>query len=390
VNRPLSRIIGDSPIPQRAVASTTALAQGRPELGIRVEPVMGPVSLERRPAIGKPEHYQAAFDRDLGWHIPERFVATIPDGRVFGSYAAVIAPDDMLLWDLSPGHAPSPKQHPIFRRPRLPAPVEIDGTVAVLSTRGAHNYFHFLLDIVPRLTLLKSAMPLSEVDRFFVDHSTPWQREVLVAAGLPPTSLISPRSTPHVRASQLVVPSLPGSGAQMNPLWAIEALRGLLLGAPAGEGRRIYISRGSEPLTRRVVNEDEVMEALLPLGFELVRSERHTVREQAAMFAGAAVVVAPHGAGLANAIFCSPGATVVEIASPVWLNSTYWRMCCQLPGVDHRFVVGRGKPPRDYRQHNVCADIEVDVPLLLDVLSEVLDRPGDPSPATIVRRLAST
>lgn len=34
---------------------------------------------------------------------------------------------------------------------------------------------------------------------------------------------------------------------------------------------------------------------------------------QAALFAAAAVVVAPHGSGLANVLFCSPGAVIIEL-----------------------------------------------------------------------------
>jgi capsular polysaccharide biosynthesis protein len=30
-------------------------------------------------------------------------------------------------------------------------------------------------------------------------------------------------------------------------------------------------------------------------------------------FAAAAVVIAPHGAGLANLVFCAPGTTVIEL-----------------------------------------------------------------------------
>ena len=145
-----------------------------------------------------------------------------------------------------------------------------------------------------------------------------------------------------------MVPSLPGSGPKMNPRWAVDAVRGWLLsGEPPASGGGSTSAADSNPLTRRVVNETEVSEALASLGFVTVRNEQHSVHEQAAMFAGAEIVVGAHGANLANVAFCSPGATLVELVSPRWLNTTYWRLCAQLDRVRHRCVVGRGDAPAD-------------------------------------------
>lgn len=372
MTRRTSRLRSDAPVPQRIAASTALHAAAHPELGIEVRTVMDPVQLVRRPAVGEPPGYAPAFEHDRDWTIPERIVATIPHGRVFGGFAAVMAGDDALLWDLSPAHVPRASQHPIFRRPMLPAPLEVEGTVAVLSARGTRNYFHFLLDLVPRLALVERAMPLDEIDALFVDHRHGWQREILQAAGVPIDRALAPSAHPHVRASRLVAPSLPGSGPKMNPRWAIDAIhRWLLPEPPTGGNRRIYISRGDRSLTRRVVNEAAVMAALAPLGFVSVCNEERSVREQAAMFAAAEIVVGAHGAGLANAAFCSPGATLVELLSPRWLNTTYWRLCAQLDRVEHRYVVGRGQPPSNFRQYDVNADIDVDVALLRSVLRDI-------------------
>ncbi len=371
VTRRTSRLLPGAPVPQQVAVSAASHARAHPELGIEVRTLVDPARLERRPAEVDPARFGPAFEQDTNWSIPARVVATIPGGRVFGDSAAVIAPDDTLLWDLSPAHVPSPWQHPIFRRAVLPRPLDVDGSLAVLSARGSSNYFHFLLDVAPRIALLERALPVGELDHLFVDHRTPWQREILQAAGVPIERVVSPREHPHVRAGRLVVPSLPGSGPKMNPRWAVDAVRGWLLnGEPPAERRRIYVSRGQDPLTRRVVNETEVSDALAGLGFVTVRNEEHSVHEQAAMFAAAEVVVGAHGANLANVAFCSPGATLVELASPLWLNTTYWRLCAQLDRVRHRCVVGRGDAPADMRQYDVNADIDVDIPLLLDVLRD--------------------
>ncbi len=372
ITRRTSRLVSGTPVPQHVAASTETFARSHPGAGVDVRRVVDPVHLVRHDPLVTPGGFTRAFERDTEWGIPARMVASIHRGRVFGPFAAVMTHDDTLLWDMSPAHVPEASQHPIYRWPVLPKTHDVDGTVGVLAARGAGNYFHFLLDIAPRVELIRRAMPLSEVDRLFVDHRQGWQREILEAAGVDLGRTLSPGAHPHVRAQRLVVPSLPGSGPRMNPRWALDAVRGWLLPErPRERGLRIYVSRGADPLTRRVVNEAEVMAALDCHGFVKVRNEDRTVREQAEMFASAEIVVGAHGAGLANVAFCSPGATVIELVSPRWLNTTYWRLCSQLDGVDHRCLVGRGRAPRDLRQYDVNADIEVDVRALCDTLRAI-------------------
>ena len=84
------------------------------------------------------------------------------------------------------------------------------------------------------------------------------------------------------------------------------------------------------------------------------------------------MIVAPHGAGLSNLVFCRPGTTVIEIFSPQWLNLAFWKLAAQLDDVRYLYLMGRGAPPPDMRQRDVGADIDVD----LRELDEVLELAG--------------
>jgi capsular polysaccharide biosynthesis protein len=44
------------------------------------------------------------------------------------------------------------------------------------------------------------------------------------------------------------------------------------------------------------------------------------------LFAGASVIVAPHGAALANIVFCKPGTRVVEISTRAGYRDWYWQL----------------------------------------------------------------
>ena len=111
------------------------------------------------------------------------------------------------------------------------------------------------------------------------------------------------------RASSLLVPeALRRSGDVARfAVWCRERLSL----SPDIPGRKLFLSRELAK-NRRLVNEADVL-AALPAGFERVATESMGVREQAVLFSKAAVIVAPHGAGLTNLLFARPGALVVEL-----------------------------------------------------------------------------
>ena len=306
--------------------------------------------------------------------IPETYVATIPDGRVVGRYAAVIAPPNTLLFDVSRyWSVKTPTEHPIFRRLRLEPPRWVEGSAAVLAARGMDNFYSFVLDVLPRLHLVEEADPVEAVDRFVVDSRLPFQRQLLEMVGVPMDRLVQPSTHPHIQADRLVVPSMPAPEGQ-TPRWVCQFLRSRLAAEPPPpRGRRIYVRRSEERRTRRVTNEAEVLRFLRRFDVEPVRLETLDVSEQVELFRAADVIVAPHGAGLTNLVFCEPGTTVVELFAPTYMNVCFWALSSQLEGVRYTYVVGEGRAPEPGRFLNdVAADITVSIPKLGAALDAAL------------------
>ena len=78
---------------------------------------------------------------------------------------------------------------------------------------------------------------------------------------------------------------------------------------------------------------------LAPLGFRPIVPGEMSVKEQIAVFSRAKVIVAPHGAALANLAFAPPGAALVEIVSSAIEEMNEFRFLCQVAGVRARRVV---------------------------------------------------
>ena len=78
--------------------------------------------------------------------------------------------------------------------------------------------------------------------------------------------------------------------------------------------KRIYAARNITSTSWRTVSE-EAESIILSKGFKKLHMEDYSVFEQAAMFNYADVIVSPHGAQLANLIYCKDGAKIIEISN---------------------------------------------------------------------------
>jgi capsular polysaccharide biosynthesis protein len=315
---------------------------------------------------------------DEAYPCPATFVARIPNGRVLGE-GLIITEDNQLLDDISItfGEPLEAKLKQVRREWAIRPLSHLNGTVAVLSTAGAMLYYHWLFQLLPRFHLIeRSGIDLHSIDYFVVNSAkAPFQRESLEALKIDHRKIIESSKVPYLRATTLIVPSVPLGGG-CYAVWMREFLRQTFLGEGGNESprtnRRLYISRGSAGY-RRVLNEPEVVRFLDKYGFEQAKFEAMSVRQQAATIASCEAIVAPHGGGLSNLIFCRPATKVIEIYSPELVAGYFWKISTLL-GLDYYYLLGKGSASStdtDYPQTwDAHADIEVD----LDQLQETLAR----------------
>lgn len=364
-------------IPKGCHASSLEYARISSSVGVRffadrpagVRHRVMPQTLERRPVSRLQAH-----------EVPEpaTFVIAIPRGRVYDASGAVLTHDDRLLVDVSrqltldvgPDGAHG---HTVFRRLWLPRCRSVSGVVAVLAIAGGENYFHWVAEALPRLEILRRCWPggLDAVDRFVVNQGVEAIVESLAAMGIDRGRLVFAKPGAHFAADTLVVPSLSGSAGSI-PSWACDFVRSKLVSTSLTAGRRrVYISRAAARY-RRIRNEADVMAALGRYGFETLSFESLDFRSQVAAMADVGIVVAPHGAGLTNILWCPPGAAIVEIFSPNYVNGCYWQMAGHL-GIDYWYLLGEGpRPPEGVDPHLVEDDITVPIDLLERTVRAIL------------------
>jgi capsular polysaccharide biosynthesis protein len=285
------------------------------------------------------------FDSIRFLSFPSTFVARLHDCRLYGRGIAVIGADGRVIEEGSVhigGHA---RDHAVMGRAWLPRATFLPGTTAVLSAPAGNTYYHWLFDVLPRIRLLQLAgVDLASIDRFAVNGTTRgFQRETLARFGIGEGRIVETDRHRHLRCERMILPSYPGTSG-VPPRWACEFLREAFLEEdPAATARgpsRIYVSR-QRSRTRRVENQDELDRLLAKEGFETVYPEDHSVAEQARLFRGARRIVAPHGSGLANLVFCEPGAHLVEIFPPDKVSESHYFVLSQQTGTRHTALVGQ-------------------------------------------------
>tara|TARA_B100000780_G_C21044327_1_gene419200 strand:+ start:15 stop:1109 length:1095 start_codon:yes stop_codon:yes gene_type:complete len=134
--------------------------------------------------------------------------------------------------------------------------------------------------------------------------------------------------------------------------------------------RKIYVSRQGS-LTRSVSNHDELLLALR--GWESVRLETMAVSEQIKIFSEASHVLAPHGAGLINLIWCKEGTKVTEIQDIKMVKKKVYPVLSHTLKLDHNLYIAptlpvthKGKTkPKGIKRFNDLITFEINIPNLM-------------------------
>jgi len=243
---------------------------------------------------------------------------------IVGHSGAVIGRDRHLLWDLSYEWPGRPHSHTAYQFTRLEATPLAGITLTLAAMSADKNYFHFLLNSIARLAYL-SALPAHLVpDRYLISGPvTPFVLDALALFGISPDRVIGTADFPALQPEILVAPPIINHPFVV-PDYVCDFLHRSIVGSrrapPAG--RRLFIDR-SDARSRRIVNFNELLPVFASLGLEPVQLAGRSLAEQAALFHDASLIVANHGAALANLVFCRPGTRVIQILAPGMMEREY-------------------------------------------------------------------
>jgi hypothetical protein len=219
------------------------------------------------------------------------------------------------------------------------------------------NYYHWFVDVLPRVLALHREPFVSLPRITLLSRELPAEWEPVLRQMLPPNVEMRwiERGAVFRPERFILLPYLSGDcDGYLPPAYlarfhaAVEELFGLEL--HGRRTKRILVSR-SQAQKRRLINEDELLEALRPLDFERHVLEALSLREQVTLFARAELVVAPHGAGLTNLLYAPGARGVVEIfATRTSQHLRHYRMLAAALGIPYT-AIRRNEEQKDHDVH---------------------------------------
>ena len=188
----------------------------------------------------------------------------------------------------------------------------IDRRVFPIGVGPIRNYFHWNVDVLPRIL---------HAHRTYPDV-------VIVLADSPrhATESLEAANIEFIVSSEVLLPAEVVLVDFSDPGW-MHPSDAELLREFAGErvgsvgNKRVFLSRADTRMgpigtrNRRIENEEELEEAMSEAGFDIVVPGTMPFREQVASVAYAEIVAGIHGAGMSNLLWCQKRAHVIEIVS---------------------------------------------------------------------------
>lgn len=300
------------------------------------------------------------------WDVPERasgetLVATLPNCRVVPSrddigefWATILTEDDsaLELRELSfrSWQAPFIRDQKTVRLKRATWVVE----------RVYDNYSHWLTAHLPKLLMLRDEGLDSDV--ILPSKLAPAVEASLRFFGMPPENYQRFNTRKSLLVEELTVVSSDRFRPELLKLVSKHCP------VPVAENptRRVFISR-TGATRRRLLNEEELWPRLEKAGFERVRMETLNFEEQVKLMRETAVLVAPHGAGLTNMLFCPEGTHVVEFADLSFPNPNFYAVASAMQ-LNYWLLKAEGKGD----VHPLEKDLWIDPETLQHTLNQIL------------------
>jgi len=276
--------------------------------------------------------------------------------RIWRPQGAVIDGNDRLVSDLSYeiGRAMGGKtgvSHSIFTQLSLGSNKKIQGHYGLLCAPSSDTYFHWLFDVLPRLFFLRD----EAVDGYIVGEvKHQFQKDSIEMLKLEkPIVFIEDKGVELDKVTGVTHLNRDGFIPEV-----ITFLREHLGSQKeVKKKRRLFISR-QKAAYRKLVYYDAIKLLLEQWDIEEFIAEDHSFEEQIHAFKEAELVLAPHGSGLSNIVFCETGAHVIELFSEEYTNALFLRLATNC-GLSYDCVVDGDHFDRFTSRENIIIDIKV-------------------------------
>ncbi|RZK38833.1 MAG: glycosyltransferase family 61 protein [Hymenobacter sp.] len=244
------------------------------------------------------------------------------DGIIYKNFS-VFAPSLPAYWfKASFEHAPLIKQY--YKAEKINS----SGPIIVFHDMWSDNYYHWFIDALPRLLILDDSKKKYKIGLPY--YVKDYVKLTIDALGF--TSQYVFQIDQTVFADKVIMPGRTAYGIDQNPELLKTLRKRMVDYFKCGDikpFRYLYVSR-SKAKTRRLKNEEAILDTLIEHNFDIVYFEELSFIEQFSLMRETKILVGVHGANLTNSLFMQPGCVLVELINQEHPNLVYYHMASNL------------------------------------------------------------
>lgn len=283
---------------------------------------------------------------------PHIYVATIGDGMIYGGTNLVLTKEAVICHDLYDFERDYTSEElngrtlidPVKGQIRWllhdDAPEYLPAAAAFVDA-CAHNYAHWLTEVLPRIAVFCADEHFKKVPIVVNDglHENIMESLLLIVG--PEREVVTLPIGRALKTDALYLTSAAGyvpfgqrdkklcnhSHGVFNP-YALDLIRAQVASYVVERSQqswpeKLCLRRNSN--VRKITNWNEIEEDLIAAGYAVIEPENLSFLEQVVLFMNAKYIVSATGAALANSIFCSPGAHIgILMAKHESMIYRYW------------------------------------------------------------------
>lgn len=242
-----------------------------------------------------------------------------------------------------------------------------------IDEKSAENPWHIWIDVISKFRLLEKRWSTDFTRYCYVLANESKYLEKCIKEIFPEVKVIVMPKNETWQFKHLLVPSVSNSkDGVITPHLApwLRHFKGRLALENTQPRKKIVVLRPGAK-TRRLTNSDELLLALK--GWETVDLAKLTIKDQMKTFAGASHIVAAHGAGLVNLLWCNPGTKIIEIQDPKMIHKKVYPILSHHLGLKHELYLADTVPiplegdrkPAGVKRISDLINFKIDIPDLL-------------------------
>ena len=288
-------------------------------------------------------------------YYPKTFCEEMQDLELYGPQVSIFDKNNKLLTSVSHEWGKHPKDNWAIKEKFDIELKDILETTIILASTGAHNFYHFIVDLVPRIRLLKKF----DKDIFNKNYpivtntiNTNFHKEYFKAFGINLNNCVTFPNKDNLgnpilaekfgfKFKNAILPSSPGVIGVISPKTIDFINEHIKPSKDFSKGEKIFLNRKGGT-TRDLENLNEIENFLIEKGFTSINASDFSLQEQASIFYNAKIIVSAHGSALTNIMYCKPDTTIIEFFNTKYVIGSFHAMS-NFKKLNYNCIIGNGE-----------------------------------------------